>query len=372
MESAYAGGAFMTNREAQIFQWIVENPMISQEELAAKAGIARSSAAVHISNLMKKGYILGKGYVTSGPSYCTVVGGANIDIGGVPDTGLTDRDSNPGRTIFSLGGVGRNIAHNMRLLGLGVKLVTALGGDAYAEQIAESCEELGIEIQDSIRISKENTSTYLYIADENGDMRLALSDMRIYEHLTPEYMQNKLELINRGRMVVIDTNIPAQTIEYICEKSRAPVFADPVSTKKAKKLLNVLDRLYAVTPNKYEAEILSGVTITCDADLEKAAGAILQKGVKNVFITLGEQGVYCADENEAFLLEGTASKVVSTTGAGDSFMAGLALGFTKRLSLREMAQLGLAAASITLESEQTINPMLGVSEVELRAGIELL
>ena len=55
----------MTNREAQIFQWIMENPMISQEELAAKAGIARSSAAVHISNLMKKGYILGKGYVTN-------------------------------------------------------------------------------------------------------------------------------------------------------------------------------------------------------------------------------------------------------------------------------------------------------------------
>lgn len=362
----------MTNREAQIFQWIVENPMISQEELAAKAGIARSSAAVHISNLMKKGYILGKGYVTSGPSYCTVIGGANIDIGGVPDSELVDRDSNPGRTVLSLGGVGRNIAHNMRLLGLSVKLVTAMGGDVYAEQIAQSCEELGIELQDSIKISKENTSTYLYIADENGDMKLALSDMRIYEHLTPEYIQNKLALINRGRMVVIDTNIPAQTIEYICEKSKAPVFADPVSGKKAEKLFSVLDKLYAVTPNRHEAEVLSGVTITCDADLEKAAEAILQKGVKNVFITLGEKGVYCANEDERFLLAGSAAKVVSTTGAGDSFMAGLALGFTKRLGLKEMAQLGLAAAGITIESEQTINPLLSVSEVEMRSGIELL
>lgn len=362
----------MTNREAQIFQWIVENPMISQEELAAKAGIARSSAAVHISNLMKKGYILGKGYVTSGPSYCTVIGGANIDIGGVPDTELVDRDSNPGRTILSLGGVGRNIAHNMRLLGLSVKLVTALGGDVYAEQITQNCEELGIEVQDSIRVSKENTSTYLYIADENGDMRLALSDMRIYDHLTPEYVQNKLELINRGRMVVIDTNIPAQTIACICEKSRAPVFADPVSGKKAEKLFPVLDKLYAVTPNKREAEVLSGVTIMYDADLEKAAEVILQKGVKNVFITLGEKGVYCANENEHFLLEGTSSAVASTTGAGDSFMAGLALGYTKRLGLREMAQLGIAAASITIESELTINPALNVSDVEMRAGIELL
>ena len=53
----------MTQRERQILQWIEENPMISQEELAQKAGISRSSIAVHISNLMKKGYIAGKGYV---------------------------------------------------------------------------------------------------------------------------------------------------------------------------------------------------------------------------------------------------------------------------------------------------------------------
>ena len=51
---------FMTRREHQILQWIEENPMISQQELADKAGITRSSAAVHISNLMKKGYITGK------------------------------------------------------------------------------------------------------------------------------------------------------------------------------------------------------------------------------------------------------------------------------------------------------------------------
>ena len=64
--------------------------------------------------------------------------------------------------------------------------------------------------------------------------------------------------------------------------------------------------------------------------------------------------------------------MVSTTGAGDSFTAGLVLGFTKRLGLREMAQLGIAAASITIESELAINPLMNVSEVEMRAGIALL
>ena len=72
----------MTSREKQILHWIKENPMISQEELAQKANIARSSVAVHISNLMKKGQIAGKGYIVKDDLYAVVVGGVNIDICG--------------------------------------------------------------------------------------------------------------------------------------------------------------------------------------------------------------------------------------------------------------------------------------------------
>ena len=64
----------MTQRERQILNWIEENPLISQQELAEKAGITRSSVAVHISNLMKKGHIAGKGYVLRNASYAAVVG----------------------------------------------------------------------------------------------------------------------------------------------------------------------------------------------------------------------------------------------------------------------------------------------------------
>lgn len=72
----------MTQRERQILQWIEADPMISQEALAERAGITRSSVAVHISNLMKKGYIAGKGYVLRSGTYAAVVGGVNVDIGG--------------------------------------------------------------------------------------------------------------------------------------------------------------------------------------------------------------------------------------------------------------------------------------------------
>ncbi len=74
----------MTQREQQILDWITEDPMISQEALAERAGITRSSVAVHISNLMKKGHIVGRGYILPAGGYVVVAGAVNVDIGDSP------------------------------------------------------------------------------------------------------------------------------------------------------------------------------------------------------------------------------------------------------------------------------------------------
>ena len=86
----------MTQREQQILEWIRQDPMISQEDLAQRAGITRSSVGVHISNLMKKGCILGKGYILPDSGYVAVAGAVNVDIGGQSAGPLVGRDSNPG------------------------------------------------------------------------------------------------------------------------------------------------------------------------------------------------------------------------------------------------------------------------------------
>ncbi len=265
----------MTQRERQILNWIEENPLISQQELAEKAGITRSSVAVHISNLMKKGYITGKGYIVHTAPYVTVVGGVNMDIGGWPYEVPVAQDSNPGAVRMSLGGVGRNIAHNMSLLGLDVRMVTAFGDDLYAQKIAASCGELGIDISQSPIIPEGRTSTYLFINDEKGDMALAVSDMDIYRHLTPQLLSRRQKLLSGSQVQVIDTNIPAESIAYLAENCHVPIFADPVSTAKAVKLQPVLGRLHTLKPNRIEAELLSGVAITDEASLRAAADALL-------------------------------------------------------------------------------------------------
>ena len=86
----------MTQREKQILSLIAANPMISQQELADSLNITRSSVAVHISNLLKKGFIAGKGYVLRTGNYAVVVGGVNVDIGGRSYSRLVAADSNPG------------------------------------------------------------------------------------------------------------------------------------------------------------------------------------------------------------------------------------------------------------------------------------
>ena len=70
----------MTEREKQIVNLIKENPLITQEEIAAKLNCARTSIAVHISNLMKKGVILGKKYIINEDPYILTIGGTNVDI----------------------------------------------------------------------------------------------------------------------------------------------------------------------------------------------------------------------------------------------------------------------------------------------------
>lgn len=361
----------MTNREAQIFQWIMENPMISQEELAAKAGIARSSAAVHISNLMKKGYILGKGYVTSGPDYCAVIGSAGIDIGGMPEEAQLEGETSAGKAVRSLGGTGRNIAHNLRLLGVGTKLVTAIGDDDYARRIIENCEELGIDISNSLKTVRADTAIYLYIADEKGNRKLAISDRRINDNLTANFISSKMEMLNKARMVVLDTNVPTEAIALVCERCKAPVFAVPVSVQSAQKLLEVLDKVSLVACSKSEAEVLGGIRIEDKDSLERAADIIMEKGVKNVFI-LVEKGVYCACYDEQFMQNmGSSGKRVGANGAEDAFMAGVTLGYMKHMSVKQMAKLGLAAMGLTMEVEENINPQLCIPAVAERAKIEL-
>ena len=356
----------MTQRERQLLQLIEANPLLSQQELADKLGITRSSVAVHISNLTKKGLIAGRGYVLRSGSYAVVVGGVNVDIGGRSFAPLVPQDSNPGAVRLSLGGVGRNIAHNLSLLGTDVHLLTAYGDDLYGERVAASCSELGIDLSRALRIPGGSTSTYVYLADDRGEMALAVSDMEICKKITPGYLSGQLPLLQNAQVVAADANLPEESLEFLAESCPVPLFVDPVSTVKAKKLLPILGKIHTLKPNRLEAELLSGVRIESREDLERAADALTELGVHRMFISLGADGVYAAMGQERLWLKNLPGKMVNTTGCGDAFMAALVWAYLEGMDLKQTALAGLAAGSIAMESPETINPLLSAHHVKAR------
>ena len=358
----------MTQRERQILQLIERDPMIAQSEIAEKLGITRSSVAVHISNLIRKGHIAGKGYVLRSGSYAVVVGGVNVDIGGTSFAPLVAADSNPGRVSVSLGGVGRNIAHNLCLMGVDVWMLTAYGDDTHGEKIAASCSALGIDLSHALKLADASTSTYLYLTDEQGEMALAVSDMEICKRITPEYLARNLSVLNNAQVVVADTNIPAESLAYLAENCTVPLFVDTVSTVKAEKVRPVLDKIHTLKPNRLEAELLTGVRIESGEDAVRAADKLLELGVHRVFISMGGEGVLAAMGSERLLLPNLPGHMVNTTGCGDAFMAALVWAYLEGSDLHTSAMAGLAAGSVAMESMETINPNMSAEVLKTRMG----
>lgn len=351
----------MTSREKEILEWIQENPLISQEELAKKANIARSSVAVHISNLIRKGFIQGRGYVLQTQPYAVVIGGANMDIAGISFQDLLLKDSNPGRLNFSMGGVGRNIADNLSRLDVKTELLTLLGKDINGENIRMQCQDLGIGMNYSQILEDGSTSCYLSVLDETGDMVVAIADMGIYDRLDIAFIKERESIIRGSSLCIVDTNLPEETLRYIVENFDIPVFLDPVSTAKSLKVKDFIGKFHTIKPNRIEAEKLLDMEIKNDVDLERAVLEFLKKGVKNVFISLGEDGIFYGDNFEFGKIEAKKQvDVVNTTGAGDAFMAGIAQAFLQNRDIHDAVRNGIAASLIAIVSEETINKNMSI------------
>ena len=261
----------MTSREREILEILKKEPMIAQQALADRLKLNRSSVAVHIANLMKKGYIMGKGYIVSEEKKVTVIGGSNIDLQGFPNESLKLYDSNPGKIETSLGGVGRNISENLAKLDIPVRLISVVGNDFYGQKLIKESEEMGIDMKSSLISDSYPTSMYLSIMDEQNDMQVAISQMEIYELIDETFIQENQLLLKNANIIVLDTNIPKKTIDYIgMNFSDIPIFVDPVSSKKAMRLKDSLSYIHTIKPNRHEVSDLLGIPADTIDDIRKA------------------------------------------------------------------------------------------------------
>ncbi len=288
-----------------------------------------------------------------------VIGSANVDIHGAPHGKYLPEDSNPGTIRLSVGGVGCNIARNLAALGWHVRFITALGEDMLSYRVREELTKRGLDFSRAITVPGGATSTYLYVTDETGSMVSAVSDMEITNAMTPAALAQRLDLLCDGSPVVFDANLSAEAIVWLCKHVHAPMAADSVSAAKVARLSPALSKLDVLKCNRLEACYLAGTE-----DLEEAAKKLVAMGVRRAFITLGEQGVCCADESGVQIVPGvSARKVLDTTGAGDSFLAGAVTKHYANTDMTECARFAAATAALTCECAEAVHPEMSMENV---------
>ncbi len=295
----------------------------------------------------------------------TVVGGINIDIEGSPFERLKYHDSNPGKVNMAFGGVGRNITENVARLGGNVAMLSVIGDDQMGLGAKAELESLGVDTSCIKVLRGENTAMYLSILDDRKDMELALCDMEIIEAITPEVLMEHKDFLRESKIVALDGNLSENLLEFAVNMLEGiPLFFDPVSAAKAIRAKKIIGKFHSIKPNVMEAEIISGMSIDGVDDLKRVGKWFIDQGVQRVFITLNKDGVYYKDEHvDGFIRPANDLKVMSATGAGDSFSAAIMLGFVQNRTTRETAKMGMVAASIAMESRHAVNKNINIEEL---------
>ncbi len=289
-------------------------------------------------------------------SYVTVIGGVNMDISAALTAPFVPADSVPGQVTLGCGGVARNIAHNLRLMGHDVKFVSAFGDETFGEMCWRECEAIGLDLTLSKRCEGMRNGLYLCVNDQTGDMIAAVADTDIVNHITPEFLADRIDAINRSAIVMADTNISAEALCYLIDHCTAPLMIDAVSTAKAARIIKALQlsasqKLHALKLNLIEAQAVTH----CDT-AKAAAEHLTAMGVNQVYITMGSDGVYCSHGLIQRQFKAIPTRVINTTGAGDAFIAGVAHAQMLETPFPECTLTGMKAAHATLLSQQTVNP----------------
>jgi pseudouridine kinase len=335
--------------------------MISQKELAEKLGITRPGVASHISRLIKEGLILGKGYVLPKKEYVTVIGAVNMDIYGiVSDYPVVLKGSNTGRVTTHLGGLGRNIAANTAALGLDTNLITVFGSDDYGTRFKEDAYRRGIDISYSKQLPDRKTSVYLYVNQGDGERIIGVDDMQINEFITPKFLESRLAGINAGQAAIIDSNLPAETIRWIYDNVRVPIYAKAVSVTKTPRLLQDNLNLEGLVINGVEGSFMASVKIMDIKDGKECAKKLYDIFKTRVYLYLDQMGMIMADR-DGVLYHGYEPdlRVENTNGVGASMTAALAYAQLRHESLDDTLDLMIRIGGLTMATGKSVSDRVG-------------
>lgn len=260
----------------------------------------------------------------------------------------------PGETILggtffmNPGGKGANQAVAIARLGGPVTFICKTGSDIFGHQSQQLFEEEGINTSYIFSDSEHPSGVALITVDETAENCIVVAS-GANANLMPSDLARAEEAIEQADLVLMQLEIPMETVCYVAdlawEKGKKvilnPAPAHPLSAE-------LLRRLYLITPNETEAEMISGVKITDDSSACEAARVLSGMGVQNVIITLGSKGalIYCDGKSE--IVPAWKVEAVDTTAAGDVFNGALTVALSEGRDLKEAARFACKASAISV------------------------
>jgi ribokinase len=289
------------------------------------------------------------------------------------------RAPNLGETVIGFafrtapGGKGANQAVQAARLGAATYMAGCVGNDSFGQEMIQALKSSGVDTS-HVKISQEHPSGvgHIEIQDnpEGVQNRIIVIPGANYD-LKPSDLVWLKEGIKSYDIVIMQLELEMETIEYVARLAHdagVPVMLNPApAAELSDELLSCVTFL---TPNETEAAILTGAQTDADGrltedNLKYAASVLMNKGVENVIITLGDQGAaLCSKDGVQIIPCVKMTDVKDPTAAGDSFVGAFCAGISAGLSLHDALQLAVHTAAITVCGHGAIPSLPTISQVE--------
>ena len=289
-----------------------------------------------------------------------VIGSLNMDL-----VVNVDKMPKPGQTIIGSnfkevpGGKGANQAVAMARLNGNVSMIGKVGEDGFGQTLINALKNDKVDTT-YIKTTKGATGVALITVDNNAQNSIVVSPGANFE-VKEEDIDNNIEAIKNSDIVVLQLETPLNTIKYSLKKSKELNKYTILNPAPALKLDDeIIKNVDLLTPNETELEIISGVNIETEEDIQKAAQIMIEKGVKELIVTLGSKGSLYINKEKSIFKKAYKVQAVDTTAAGDSYTAALAVALSKDKNIKEAMDFAskVGALSVLKEGAQSSLPTL--------------
>lgn len=263
------------------------------------------------------------------------------------------------------GGKGSNQAVAAARLQGDVTFMTRLGRDAFAELALGAWRDAGVKPAVIETPESYTGAAYIFVEEGTGNNAIIIAPGAA-AMISTQDIDAWGDVIRAAGVFVTQLEQPVEAAMHALSMAREAGVATILNPAPATALP---DEIYPlcdyITPNETEAQELTGIAVSTLADAQRAAEALLARGVGTAVITLGEKGVLVHDGGTAEHIPAvSAGPVVETTGAGDAFNGGLAAGLARGDTPAEAARFGCAVAGISVTRPGTAPSMPSLEEVE--------